>query len=179
MCLPYSLWISGSLKLAADVEWNCTVSSPFHFSLSFPWTLGNHLLGTVYQDAISMSDTAHRMISNICFYAWPSHLTVTNLRMLKAGGGLWKGKEVKTLLIFFFFFLNTFYAFDRMCLLDGLCISSQVWYGQNGSNCQRWLSEKWHSVSQRVSSSPVWNLSLHCKNPLRQKQGYSMKCFCD
>lgn len=41
---------------------------------------------------------------------------------------------------------------------------------------------KWEvtlSVSLRVSSSPVWNLSLHCKNPLRQKQGYSMKCFCD
>lgn len=172
MCLPYSLWISGSLKLAADVEWKCTVSSPFHFSLSFPWTLGNHLLGTVYQDAISMSDTAHRMISNIC-----SHLTVTNLRMLKAGEAV-KGERSKNPSDFFFFF-NTYYAFDRMCLLDDLCISSQVWYGQNGSNCQRWLSEKWHSVSQRVSSSPVWNLSLHCKNPLRQKQGYSMKCFCD
>lgn len=41
---------------------------------------------------------------------------------------------------------------------------------------------KWEvtlSVSLRVSSSPVWSLSLHCKNPLRQKQGYSMKCFCD
>lgn len=146
MCLPYSLWISDSLKLAADVEWNCTVSSPFSSPppppLSSLQTLGNHLPGRDYQGAISMSHSAHTVVSNIRSYSWPPRLAVTNLRNLKvveAGEG--EGSENSS---------DAFlahYAFDGMCLLNDLYISSQVCYGQSGSNCQRWLSEKWHSLS--------------------------------
>lgn len=142
MCLPYSLWISGSLKLAADVERNCTVSSPFLFPPSSPQTLGNSLPGRDYQSAISMSHAAHRTISNIRSYTWPPGLAVTNLRNLKveeAGEGEWNKNSCDAFL--------AHYAFDGMCLLNDLYISSQVCYGQSGSNCQRWLSEKWHSLS--------------------------------
>lgn len=142
MCLPYSLWISGSLKLAADVEQNCTSSSPFLFPPSSPQTLGNHLPGRDYQGAISMSHAAHRTISNIHSYVWPPHLAVTNLRNLKveeAGEGEGSKNSSDAFL--------AHYAFDTMCLLNGLYIPSQVCYGQSGSNCQRWLSEQWHSLS--------------------------------
>lgn len=174
MCLPYSLWISGSLKLAADVERNCTVSSPFLFPPSSPQTLGNSLPGRDYQSAISMSHAAHRTVSNIRSYAWPPGLAVTNLRNLKveeAGEGEWNK--------------------NLWCFSCPLCIWRNVpfkWLVHlfSGVLWTEWQQlpavTKWEvtlSVSLRVSSSPVWSLSLHCKNPLRQKQGYSMKCFCD
>lgn len=176
MCLPYSLWISDSLKLAADVEWNCTVSSPFSPPISSLQTLGNHLPGRDYQGAISMSHSAHAVVSNICSYSWPPCLAVTNPRNLKvveAGGG---GGRKQKLLWCFSCSLRIWRNVPFKWLVH--LFSGVLWAEwQQLPAVTKW--EVTLSVSLRVSSSPVWSLSLHCKNPLRQKQGYSMKCFCD
>lgn len=122
-----------------------------------------------------MSHAAHRTASNIHSYAWPPHLAVTNLRNLKVEeDGEGEGSK------------KPFWCFSCP-----LCVWWNVpfkWLVHLFSGVLRaeWQQlpavTKWEvtlSVSLRVSSSPVWSLSLHCKNPLRQKQGYSMKCFCD
>lgn len=43
------------------------------------------------------------------------------------------------------FFLPIMHLME--CVFYMTYVSSQVCYGQNGSNCQQWLSEKWHSLS--------------------------------
>lgn len=139
MCLPYSLWISDSLKLAADVEWNCTVSSPFFPPPFLPANPGKSFawqrLPRCHQHVTLSSHSG----INIRSYSWPPRLAVTNLKVVEAGEGEGRKNSSDAFL--------AHYAFDGMCLLNDLYISSQVCYGQSGSNCQRWLSEKWHSLS--------------------------------